>query len=415
MPINSQRILIIGGGAAGYFAAITCAEADPNNEVIICETGKTPLAKVRVSGGGRCNVTYNCFDPARLIMGYPRGANELRGPFSRFHAGDTVTWFEERGVGLKVEEDGRIFPKSDDSKTITDCLENSAKRAGVKVWFQAKVMSVEKLAEPISGRAYQVRLEKGQIESFNKILLATGSASLGYKIAASLGHSICDPVPSLFTFEIKDQRLSDLSGISFLESNLELRCDTNITFRETGPLLITHWGLSGPAVIRLSAWAARELYLSDYKGLLEVNWIAQENFESVFSKFQKLKETQARRMIAGQKAVELPQRFWMRLLEAERIPADAVWANASKKTLQALAAQVTQAQFKIVGKGVFKDEFATCGGVKLSEIDFKKMESKILPGFYFAGEVLDIDGITGGYNFQCAWTTAWLAGKAMAI
>lgn len=416
MSINTtkeKRILIAGGGAAGYFAAIACAEANSRTEIIICEAAKSPLAKVRISGGGRCNVTYNCFDPAEFVKGYPRGAKELRGPFSRFHAGDTVAWFEKRGVKLKIEDDGRIFPKTDDSGTITDCLENATKKAGVKVWCQAKVKTIESVTGP-DNRPYLVRLGENCLEYFDQLLLATGSGAPGYKLATSLGHTLAKPVPSLFSFNIRDARIANLSGISLADCSLELTIAGQAVFRERGPLLITHWGLSGPAIIRLSAWAARELSEVNYKAALKIAWLGQETQQSVIEKLKSLKQREARRLVSADKGLGLPHRFWGRLVEMAQVPADAVWATISNKTIESLAAHITKAEFEINGRGVFKDEFATCGGVKLSEVNFKTMQSKILPGLYLAGEILDIDGITGGFNLQSAWTTGWIAGNAMA-
>lgn len=400
----------MGGGAAGYFAAITCAETNPACSVTLFESAQQPLAKVRISGGGRCNVTANCFDPADLTKKYPRGNRELRGPFSRFQPRDTVAWFEERDVPLKTEEDGRMFPVSNSSESVIDCLNQGIRDAGVTLRTGVRILNVQKapdgkLALAISGRDPEV---------FDRVLLACGSAPVGYKIAESLGHTIVPCVPSLFTFKIRDARIRELQGISFDRVHLSLDTGSKQPLEETGPLLITHWGLSGPAILKLSAWGARALHDADYKARLRINWIPGSNKEFMIPRILKRKKFAGTKLVESDKFAGLPTRFWERLVNGSGIPRGTSWANVSKDAIGKLASELTGGEFDILGKGIFKTEFVTCGGVKLSEVDFRTMESKVCPGLYLAGEILDIDGITGGYNFQSAWTTGWIAGQSMA-
>lgn len=410
--MTEKRIAIVGGGAAGYFAAIACAEANPNARVTLFEASARPLAKVRISGGGRCNVTCSCFEPAELVNGYPRGGRELRGPFSRFQAKDTVEWFESRGVALKTEPDGRIFPTTDRSETITRCLEEAAGRAGVIVRVPSKVGSIR----VESGRGSQFVIESGEAKEgpLDAVLLATGSARHGFALAQALGHSIVTPVPSLFTFNVQDARLRGLAGISVDDAEVELHCADGTRLVQRGPVLVTHWGLSGPAVLKLSAWGARYLHDSKYRGSLRINWTPDFVLHDMLGLLVDHKTSNARRTIHASYPVKLPQRLWSRLAAHSGIDDIATWAHATNEQLSRLASELTGGMYRIEGKGAFKEEFVTCGGVALREVDFRTMESKVCPGLYFAGEILDIDGITGGYNFQAAWTTGWIAGQSMA-
>lgn len=409
MTSSGQRVAVIGGGAAGYFAAIAVAEANPDLSVTLLEGTSRPLTKVKISGGGRCNVTHNCFDPALMTKNYPRGNKELLGPFHRFQPKDTVQWFESRGVALKAESDGRMFPTTDDSSTIITCLQESARKAKVNVVLGAQVKDVRHGEHG----GFVVTL-KDQDTSFRRIVLATGSAPHGYAFAKALGHVIVDPVPSLFTFNVRDPRLQELSGVSFPEVGLKLATSrTSGRFEQVGPLLITHWGLSGPAVLKLSAWGARDLFKSGYKAELTIAYV-REKMDAVLTTLQAFKQAHARKQIMGESPVDVPKRFWQRLVELHGSAAPAVWADATKETLRKLAEELTMGRYVIDGKGVFKEEFVTAGGVELSEVDFRSMESRICSGLFFAGEILNIDGITGGFNFQSAWTTGWIAGQAMA-
>ena len=408
MKDNLLKIVVIGGGAAGFFAAITCAIAHRHTQVILLEAGTTFLSKVRISGGGRCNVTHHCFDPVQLIQYYPRGGKALRGAFTRFQPQDTVVWFESQGVKLKTEADGRMFPVTDNSETIVNCLVNSAIEAGVKLQNQTPVRSIKK-----NVNQFDIELKTGAILNSDRVLIATGSNPLGYRWAKELGHTIETPVPSLFTFNLKDNRLQDLAGVSVGNVRVSLVNADKIIQEQTGPLLITHWGLSGPAILKLSAWGARILHENQYQMSLVINWVSEYNSEFVRQQLLSFKSENFRKKIVNYFPFPLAKRLVYNLVIAAGITADTSWGELSKRKLEQLLQELTKGQYKIQGKGIFKEEFVTCGGVSLKEIDFKTMASKICPGLYFAGEILDIDGVTGGFNFQSAWTTAWLAGKAM--
>ena len=407
-----MNIAIIGGGAAGFFAAITCAETNPDCQVTIFERGKSVLEKVRVSGGGRCNVTHACFDARELVKSYPRGSRELLGPFMQFGPEQTVAWFEQRGVRLKTEADGRMFPNTDDSQTIIDCLSRAANQAGVKVLTSTRVEKIEHILPFASADGVPPLSNRWRIgsEIFDKIMLATGSSTTAWEWLRELGHNIVPPVPSLFTFNTKDTRLRDLAGVSVLKAWLNIP-GTKLTAE--GPLLVTHWGISGPAVLRISAWGARELHEKGYKFSLEVNFSGEKNPMAAGDVLNKIKLESGKKLVVANTQMELPTRLWQRLVEAAGIAPERRWADLGKADLQALTSQMVAAQFQITGKSTFKEEFVTAGGVSLKEVNFKNFESKICPGLFLAGEVLDIDAITGGFNFQAAWTGGWLAGKAM--
>ena len=434
MSNNSLKVIVIGGGAAGFFGAIALQE-NANSlgytsvDVTILEAARQPLAKVRISGGGRCNVTHHCFDPAQLIQYYPRGGKALRGAFTRFQPQDTVAWFNSRGVKLKTEADGRMFPITDDSGTIIHCLMTAAEKAGVRLRTGVVVKRLAPLSSSCSpllvgeglgerlrsrGRGFQIELKNGEILQCDRVLIATGSNPLGYRWAKNLGHTIEPPVPSLFTFNIKDIRLQNLAGISVENSHIRLLGTGKEKLAQTGALLITHWGFSGPAILKLSAWGARVLYDNNYHLSLEVNWLPQYNQENLKQCLLEIKSTNQRKQIYAYCPLPLPKRLWQSLLNFVGISQQKTWAQLSKKELNKLVQELIKGQYKITGKGIFKEEFVTCGGVSLKEINFKTMESKICPGVYFAGEILDIDGVTGGFNFQSAWTTGWLAGSSIA-
>ena len=408
MP-ERRRIAVLGGGAAGFFAAITCAEAlGKPGSVTLFEATPHLLAKVRISGGGRCNVTHSCFEPAELVKKYPRGGRELLGAFHRFQPRDTIEWFASRGVATKTEEDGRMFPVTDDSATIVDCLMSAAARAGVNIRLSTAVRSIIKEAD-----TFRLTLGTGSIEEFDRVIVATGGnkSSGGLAIAESFGHSIVPPVPSLFTFHITDPRLTDLSGIS-VESATVTAPGTKL--KTDGPVLITHAGLSGPGILKLSAWGAREFAEKNYAFPIALNWVPPHTRDSLIKALSVVREQNARKQVTTFSPVAMPQRLWERFVIAAGIPTTTPWAHVSNPSLQTLATQLTAAEFKVDGKSMFKDEFVTCGGVKLAEVDFKTMESRKISGLHFAGEVLDIDGVTGGFNFQNAWTTGYLAGSACA-
>ena len=408
-----MKVIIIGGGAAGFFGAIACAEANPKLQVTLLEAGRKPLAKVRISGGGRCNVTHHCFEPARLIENYPRGGKALRGAFTRFQPQDTVQWYKSRGVKLKTEADGRMFPTTDSSQTIVNCLMQAADKAGVDLLTGVGVKSVKQFVDSQNESYFQVELKNGRIMECDRLLIATGSNPLGYRWAKNLGHKIESSVPSLFTFNIKDARLKDLAGVSVPHALVRLGSGKH-KLEQTGALLITHWGVSGPAILKLSAWGARFLYDLKYDSSLQLNWLPEYNLESLKQVLTEFKHTNPKKKIINYCPVKLPKRLWQSLVRYVEIKPEKVWSEISKKELNKLATEIIGGQYEIKGKGVFKDEFVTCGGVSLKEVNFKTMESKKCPGLYFAGEILDIDGVTGGFNFQSAWTTSWLAGVAIA-
>lgn len=428
--LNSMKIVVIGGGAAGFFGAIACANTHPHTNVILLEAGQQPLAKVRISGGGRCNVTHACFEPAQFVQNYPRGAKALRGAFSRFQAKDTVEWFTQKGVTLKTEEDGRMFPITDNSETIVNCLIDAAKQAGVKIKTGARVAEIkvhqknhDLSKNPVSEarlknykqetgffNPFEITLKSGEILTADRLLLATGSNPSGYRWAEQLGHKITPPVPSLFTFNVNDERFTDLAGVSVNYAKIKL---PKAKLEQTGPLLITHWGLSGPAVLKLSAWGARFLQDCRYQTPLVINWLPQSNPEVLREELLAVKSQLPQRVVSASCPVMIPRRLWKQLTLAVGIDEQKRWAEVSNKVINQLIQELTQGEYKINGKGVFKEEFVTCGGVSLKEVNFKTMESRCCPNLYFAGEILDIDGVTGGFNFQSAWTTGWLAGQAM--
>jgi predicted Rossmann fold flavoprotein len=404
-----EKIAIIGGGAAGFFGAIACARANPANEISIYERGSAFLTKVRISGGGRCNVTHACFEARALSEHYPRGERALISPLHRFSPSDTIAWFEERGVRLKTEADGRMFPVTDSSQTIIDCLVNEAKAAGVRL-FSRKAVERARRGSP---HGFELSFDGGEVVSCDRLLLATGGSRspTGAQIAESLGHNIIPPVPSLFSFHVAASLLRSLPGISVQDVEASV---AGTPLRARGALLVTHNGVSGPAVLRLSAWGARVLHGMDYEFILRVNWLPDLNDEQIRGQLRTLRESNPNRRVANSSIVPLPARLWEQLALASGIDRETRWNDLSRANANALAGFLTRTELQVNGKSLNKEEFVTCGGVNLREIDFKTMESRITPRLYFAGELLDLDGITGGFNFQAAWTTGWIAGHAMA-
>jgi predicted Rossmann fold flavoprotein len=376
---------------------------------VVLEKTSQLLSKVKISGGGRCNVTHSCFNERDFATRFPRGERALIAPFKQLQAADTVAWFAEHGVKLKTEDDGRMFPTTDSSQTIIDCLLNTARALGVKFRTQCGVQSIA----PEPGGGFELTLTNGETLAADKLLLATGGCrtpALG-QLAVSLGHTLEPPVPSLFTFHIDAPWLRALAGISVDSAEVAV-AETKL--RERGALLITHWGLSGPAILRLSAWGARTLHERAYHFALHVNWLPEWNAEKLAAEFQRRRNSQPARQLVNSPIAPLPARLWEQLVLTADIPRDARWSTLSRTAQHNLVRQVQHTEFSVTGKSLNKDEFVTCGGVKLSEVNFKSMESRICPGLFFAGELLDIDGITGGFNFQAAWTTGWIAGQAMA-
>jgi hypothetical protein len=404
-------IIIVGGGAAGFFTAINIVEKNPKLKVAILERGKTVLEKVRISGGGRCNVTHACFVPNDLVKNYPRGEKELRGPFHQFCSGDTIEWFERHGVELKIEDDGRMFPMTDSSQTIIDCFLYAVNKLKIEVLTGQSVQSLFK------GEDYWKVDTNHETFSCQKLILTTGSNPKIWEMLQNIGHTIVPPVPSLFTFNIKDSRIAALMGVSAF-AKVKVK---GSKLEAAGPLLITHWGMSGPGILRLSAWGARELFEKNYQFVLEVNWLNEVTFEEAMEKLKELKQEHAKKVVSKKSSFELPNRLWESLVLAAGIDTSTAlgetketkWADLTKKQLMDLANQLTNGQFQVNGKSTFKEEFVTAGGIDLKEINFKTMESKRHQNLFFAGEIVNIDAITGGFNFQNAWTSGFIVANSV--
>ncbi len=396
--------LIIGGGAAGFFAAITCAEANPGHHVIILEATGEVLSKVRISGGGRCNVTHDCLEPKTLVGNYPRGTRELLGPFSRFGPRQVIAWFAGRGVELKVEEDGRMFPTTDRSETIIDCLTSAAQAAGVEVRTQTVVRSLK-----TENNRWRVETANGVIEA-DAVLLATGSGKSGHRLAEVLGHTVVPPVPSLFTFTCPEPWIHALAGLSVENVHLTLLGLEEVITTQ-GPLLCTHWGFSGPAALRASAWGARQLAAVNYRCRVSVDWLGGASATEWCANARK---ANGAKLPKNSQPAAIPRRLWDALLLRAGVIDGIGWAQLTKEQMEALAAQLNSCTVAMTGKSTFKDEFVTAGGVAREEVSWRTMESRKHPGLFIAGECLDVDAITGGFNFQNAWTSGWLAGNAMA-
>ncbi len=401
-----KKVVVVGAGAAGFFAAINCAEKNPDYQVTILEKSPKFLAKVKISGGGRCNVTHACFEARQLAKNYPRGEKQLTGPFTRFNPTHTIDWFESRGVELKTEEDGRMFPASNTSQTIVNCFWNEARRLGIKVEMQCGVESIAR-----AGDKWSLETSSGYI-SADAVIVTTGGTLQVWKLLQRLGHTIVEPVPSLFTFNIKDERIKGLEGVSVPNAQVKIK-DSKLSAE--GPLLITHWGLSGPGVLKLSAWGARELAAINYQFDIEVNWLGTKTTSQLIEALKNYKQQHPKQTIGKNNLFGIPMRLWLSLLTASAgvVVLNQNFADLSNKTIESIATMLTASQFKVNGKSTFKEEFVTAGGVDLNEVDFKTMQSKLFPNLYFAGEVLDIDAVTGGFNFQAAWTTAWIAAQSV--
>ena len=404
--MTNYDIIIIGGGAAGFFAAINAAELKPEAKILILERGKEVLTKVRISGGGRCNVTHAEFIPEELTKNYPRGKKELRGPFHTFMTGDTMAWFERRGIALKIEADGRIFPVSDSSETIIDCFLQESQQLGIELLKNHSVQNIEKLSD-----IWKISTNHGDF-SAKKVLVATGSNPKIWNLMEKLGHSIEPAVPSLFTFNIKDDRIKELPGLA-TNAEVKVNLKNNGDLISDGPLLITHWGLSGPAILKLSAWGARQLHDVDYKFQIQVTWVPGFSSEEILEKLTALKFDHAKQQTSKYAQFDLPKRLWQSLVKASGIEESAIWADLNKNQLHDLREQLVNSRFDVNGKSTFKEEFVTAGGIHLKEVNFKTFESRIAENLFFAGEVLNIDAITGGFNFQNAWTGGYISALAM--
>jgi predicted Rossmann fold flavoprotein len=400
-------IAIIGGGAAGVFAAISAAEKIPGRKISVFESGRKLLSKVLISGGGRCNVTNQTPDPRELVKNYPRGGRELLGPFTAFGVRETIAWFESRGVRLKTERDNRVFPITDSSSTIADCLLGEAKKHRINFCAGEKITGVSKEAS----RKFLLTSATSSCIA-DKLLIAAGGNEKSFSLPESLGHTIIPPVPSLFTFTITDPLLEGLSGVSFDEVKTMLHIDGK-KFTHQAPLLITHWGLSGPAIIVLSSKAARELHTVNYNTTLKINFLPGLSTHEAETILTEYRSKHPNKLLASQNPFSLPSSFWERLIVNLFPEQNMICQSLSKQGIRALVQKLMFCEFTIHGKGVFKEEFVTAGGVSLREVNFKTMESKIIKDLYFAGEVLDIDGVTGGFNFQSAWTTGWIAGQSI--
>ena len=400
---TGQRVAVIGGGAAGFFAALSAAKHHPSAEVTLFEKSNKLLAKVKVSGGGRCNVTHACFSPATLAKGYPRGGKQLKKAFSSFHAQHTVDWFTDRGVPLKTEEDGRMFPAANTSQAIIDCLMQEAQSEGIRI----------RMSSPITAITVSESEQGGfdlQEERFDKVIIATGGSPkpTGFDWLRVLGHTISEPVPSLFTFNMPGESVTERMGLVVQNAIVRIQ-GTKLSHQ--GPVLITHWGMSGPAVLKLSAWGARELEQRGYSFAIQVNWVGLPNGEEVSAIMETAASESHKKKLANACPFDLPKNFWQYLLEKSGLDAHSPWMELGKKGRNKLVNTLLNDTYTVRGKTTFKEEFVTCGGVTLGEVDFKTMQSRVVPGLYFAGEVLDVDGITGGFNFQAAWTTGFVAGQ----
>ncbi|WP_324678621.1 NAD(P)/FAD-dependent oxidoreductase [Hymenobacter sp. GOD-10R] len=411
MNSTTSTIAVLGGGAAGFFGAITCAEANPHLTVYLIEkTGKL-LSKVRVSGGGRCNVTHACDSPTQLAQHYPRGNKQLKEAFRQFAATDTVRWFADRGVQLKTEPDGRMFPTTDSSETIAQCLLEAARQSGVKILTNTNAEKIEPL--PQGGFRLHLTGTHAQEMQVDRLLIATGGApkSENYQWLRTLGHTIAEPVPSLFTFNVPESPLRELPGVSVPNARVRVAGEK---LEYEGPVLVTHWGVSGPAVLKLSAWGARRLHELQYQSMALVSWVPAHTEESLRQWLHEFRDQNGRKVVMSNPLFGLPQRLWRTLTEQAGIGTEVRWSELPAKAQNKLIESLLRTALPVRGKTTFKEEFVTCGGVILGEVNMHTMESRRVPDLYFAGEVLDIDGITGGFNFQAAWTTGYLAGRAMA-
>lgn len=400
----SKKLIVIGGGAAGFFCAVNAARMHPNLEVLILEKSNKLLSKVKVSGGGRCNTTHACFGIADLVKKYPRGQQFLKKSFHWFYTKDTIEWFEERGVQLKTEQDGRMFPDTNDSQTIINCLLQEADKYGVKVQLQTEVTSVK------ANDGFQILTANGKSFQCQWLCVATGGypkASM-FEWLTALGHQIETPVPSLFTFNLPKHPITALMGVAVERAQVKIN-GTKLV--EEGPLLITHWGLSGPVVLKLSAWGARQLADATYQYQITVNWVPDYHENSLREAWHGIRTSLSAQKLVNRNPFGLPSRIWVFLLESAGINPEIRWADLASKDQNKLIQLLTGHSFLVNGKTTFKEEFVTCGGIKLSEIDANTMMSKKIPNLYFAGEVMDIDGVTGGFNFQNAWTSGWIAAK----
>ena len=403
-----KRLIVIGGGAAGFFCAVNVARMNPSLEIIILEKTNKLLSKVKVSGGGRCNVTHACFEIAEMVKKYPRGENFVKKTFHQFFTTNTIQWFSERGVQLKTEGDGRMFPITDSSQTIVDCLMHEVNKYGVQILMNAEVKSLKREEEK-----FQLQLSDLRLLTSDFVCIACGGypKTQMFEWLTRLGHSVEEPVPSLFTFNIPGHSITQLMGIAVTDAQVKI---AGSKLSERGPVLITHWGLSGPAVLRLSAWGARELAALHWNFTVLINWLPQYHEMSLKEKFQELRIELSMQKIFNKNLFGLPQRLWLFLCEHAAITESTRWADLSSKNQNQLIKNLCNYELPVKGKTTFKEEFVTAGGIKLNEIDANTMQSKIVTNLFFAGEILNVDGITGGFNFQHAWTSGFIAAKSIS-
>lgn len=404
--MNDQplQVAVIGGGAAGFFAAISVKEHHPQAKVTIYEKSNKLLSKVRISGGGRCNVTHHCFDIRELVKNYPRGERPLKKAFGIFSTTDTIQWFEKRGVELKTESDGRMFPVTDDSETIINCLMNETRKLGIGIKTKS---NIKKLKQTETG--YELGFHRGGRVEADKVIVATGGSPRvsGFEWLRALGHEIEEPVPSLFTFNMPEEPIKELMGVVADPVSVKIM---GSKLQSDGPLLITHWGMSGPAILKLSAFGARELSDMEYEFTVLVNWTGEKTEQEVRETLKAVVGDHGLKKITNVNPFQLPGRLWEFLIGKLEFGENMIWQNLGKKNINRLVHLLTNDEYQVQGKTTFKEEFVTCGGVSLYDVDMKTMQSRKSPNLYFAGEVLDIDGVTGGFNFQAAWTTGYIAG-----
>ena len=404
-----MKVAVIGGGAAGFFAAISAKENHHDSQVVIFEKSHKLLAKVKVSGGGRCNVTNACTSIPKLCVAYPRGGKSLKKPFSVFNTKHTMEWFESRGVALVVQSDDCVFPSSQDSQSIINCFLNEAKRLGIQLVVDCGVQAIQTKNDQIE---LHFQNETRLPEIFDKVIVATGGSpkKSGLVWLEMLGHQIENPVPSLFSFNMPDEKITRLMGIVIENTQVNIQ---GTKIKAKGPLLITHWGMSGPAILKLSSFGARWLNEMNYRFTIQVNWVNEPNAETVFNSLLEIAKEHGQKQLANFRPYGLPERLWLFLLEKTELPLTKRWDELGKKGINKLMTILTNDCYKVTGKSTYKEEFVTCGGVSLKSIDLNTMQSKVVKNIYFAGEILDIDAITGGFNLQAAWTTGFIAGKLM--
>lgn len=405
---DAKMLVVIGGGAAGFFCAVNAAQMNPELKVILLEKSNKLLSKVKVSGGGRCNVTHACFDIKEMSLHYPRGEHFVRKAFHQFFTTDTIEWFENRGVKLKAEDDGRMFPVTDSSQTIIDCLLREANKYGVEILMNREVNELI-----MDNEKWKIRLKSGEIFISDFVCVASGGFPKlsQFEWLKDTGHTIVEPVPSLFTFNISKHPLNELMGVSVPDATIKIQ---QTKLKNSGPLLITHWGLSGPCVLKLSAWGARELQQLNYHFTISVNWLGDRKEEEVRNKIQGTRAESASKKISNSNLFQLPNRLWQYLFNSSEISEDMRWADLPAKAQNKLIQLLINQELQVAGKTTFKEEFVTAGGVTLKEIDPNTMQSKLHKGLFFAGEIMDVDGVTGGFNFQHAWTSGFVAAKAIA-